>query len=730
MNLLYRLQTAIQTFRQPPPPQRKRAPYMFPVFRNGLVQWVMDDFAAYVTEGYNTNAIIYSAVNFKARTIAKARLRAYIGDPENPERLPPDHPLSMLCARPNPYQSWVEFQQQREAFLNIAGNSYTWLDRPKRNALPNAMYNMRPDWTYIIPETRGLKGYLYLPEGVAREQGLPILPQDMIHIKFPNPYDDLEGLGPGLSPMMPLAQSGDVDNAITGFLKQFIDRGAMMQGLIKLKNPADDDDVNRIKNRWREQYGGIDNWGEVGVLDMESEYQRLGLTFDEMAFDTLDARNESRMLGPFGVPPALIFTRYGLERNTFSNAVEARAACWEDTLMPELDLFAADDEYYLKAEDGGFVSYDTSNIPALQQNVTSLVDSSYKLFQMGMPVNQALATVGLKTEPVPGGDTGYLPISLVPVGTPPRQPVPPANSGSQSATNDQRDGGTQPGKAQHQHRHTVDQQPDENKARRDELWTKADRLATAHEETFRREAALQFGIDQRDVLALVTEAKQKSLERKAAIQWDMLIPDVRRTLLESGDRWREQFTPLISGVVKDAAAHWQVQAGLSFDVRNLEAEQWFNDYTLQFATPIQNTSADEIAAILQQGQREGWTVGEMQTALTDTFKQWISGNVDAAAFAAERLPPWRTEMIARTETIRAYNAGSTEIYRANNVTQREWLATNDDRVREAHLEANGQIVGMDELFNIGGEMLDYPGDPSGSPENTINCRCSTAPIIE
>jgi hypothetical protein len=42
-------------------------------------------------------------------------------------------------------------------------------------------------------------------------------------------------------------------------------------------------------------------------------------------------------------------------------------------------------------------------------------------------------------------------------------------------------------------------------------------------------------------------------------------------------------------------------------------------------------------------------------------------------------------------------------------------------VRPDHADAEGQIVGINESFYVGGEYLDYPGDDKGSPEQTINC---------
>jgi hypothetical protein len=39
-------------------------------------------------------------------------------------------------------------------------------------------------------------------------------------------------------------------------------------------------------------------------------------------------------------------------------------------------------------------------------------------------------------------------------------------------------------------------------------------------------------------------------------------------------------------------------------------------------------------------------------------------------------------------------------------------------------------IALDATFDVGGERLQYPGDPSGSPGNTIQCRCATTYVVE
>src|SRR5690606_21561761 len=99
--------------------------------------------------------------------------------------------------------------------------------------------------------------------------------QDMMHVKLPNLSDWTQGF----SPIVPMAQSADVDNDVTSFLKIFFENGALPAGLLKFSQPMDESQVARARSRWKEIYGGYEHWSEVAVLDMGGEYQKLGMTF-------------------------------------------------------------------------------------------------------------------------------------------------------------------------------------------------------------------------------------------------------------------------------------------------------------------------------------------------------------------------------------------------------------------------------------------------------------------
>jgi hypothetical protein len=55
-----------------------------------------------------------------------------------------------------------------------------------------------------------------------------------------------------------------------------------------------------------------------------------------------------------------------------------------------------------------------------------------------------------------------------------------------------------------------------------------------------------------------------------------------------------------------------------------------------------------------------------------------------------------------------------------------WLSARDNNVRPEHRKAETVYaagIPVGQPFVVGGEMLMYPGDPSGSAAMIINCRC-------
>jgi len=103
----------------------------------------------------------------------------------------------------------------------------------------------------------------------------------------------------------------------------------------------------------------------------------------------------------------------------------------------------------------------------------------------------------------------------------------------------------------------------------------------------------------------------------------------------------------------------------------------------------------------------------------------------------EGVETWanRGMVVARTETIAAYNAGTFAGMQSlagqlGGEWEKGWLSTHDNKTRPTHQAADietsgtGQRVPLGEPFIVGGFAGMYPGSPELPPQECIQCRCS------
>ena len=88
---------------------------------------------------------------------------------------------------------------------------------------------------------------------------------------------------------------------------------------------------------------------------------------------------------------------------------------------------------------------------------------------------------------------------------------------------------------------------------------------------------------------------------------------------------------------------------------------------------------------------------------------------------------------ARTAVTSAQNKGRIDAMRQAEddgvIMGKEWIATKDERTREAHAELDRVVVKIDEPFENEIGQIMYPGDPDADPANTYNCRCTIAEVV-
>jgi len=260
------------------------------------------------------------------------------------------------------------------------------------------------------------------------------------------------------------------------------------------------------------------------------------------------------------------------------------------------------------------------------------------------------------------------------------------------------------------------------------FWHKADQLARDYEGEFGDAAVNALEMDKRAILALLGKSKAGALRQKATIDWAVFGASVAKYLTDNVT-WKDAFlapmTSLMTAKVKDLNSEFNQ----TYPAAKLLKQQWFNEYTIRFAQPINDTTNETIKRMVEQATDEGWTIDNMRSRLEVMFKQWMDGDVplDELAWYTERMPQYRRENIARTETIKSMNVVSTNLYDAWGAPEKEWLATMDSRVRDTHATANGQVVKTGKPFNVGGYDMQFPGDMNAPAGEICNCRCTVIP---
>ena len=100
---------------------------------------------------------------------------------------------------------------------------------------------------------------------------------------------------------------------------------------------------------------------------------------------------------------------------------------------------------------------------------------------------------------------------------------------------------------------------------------------------------------------------------------------------------------------------------------------------------------------------------------------------------AEKWVKYRSEVIARTESLRSVHSGNNEMYRQavergdldSEELVRAWNTSQRPNVRDSHKTMHGQERKMGEMFLSGeGNLLEYPGDDRAPASDTVQCVCA------
>jgi len=132
---------------------------------------------------------------------------------------------------------------------------------------------------------------------------------------------------------------------------------------------------------------------------------------------------------------------------------------------------------------------------------------------------------------------------------------------------------------------------------------------------------------------------------------------------------------------------------------------------------VSDTTKDRIAQALDEAEAQGLTKSQTADYLVNTLQ-------------SDDFTRSRALTIARTESTAAASQGAMLAADSSDyLVGKIWIPIVDANTRPAHAEMDGEpAISLTDQFDVGGELLSYPGDLSGSPGNVINCRCCVAMV--
>jgi HK97 family phage portal protein len=360
----------------------------------------------------------------------------------------------------------------------------------------------------------------------------------------------------------------------------------------------------------------------------------------------------------FGVPSPLV----GEEKAVYRNISEAEASFWRETIIPELLYF---EEIFneglvpLYKEAGIYVAYDITVVEALRE------DANTTATRHGLYVDKGIKTINevreeLGKPPVAWGSVWYMPMNLFPVGS---------SSDAKNIT------------------------PPSETTKTQSLSLRA---LDINEQTH---LFFDFFESEKNVIA---EAYTDNLRALNSYDWSRWY----KTL---GVSYAKQAQGVYRRAINDTTA--QTKVTISFELANKRAEEWANRYVLE----LLGESKRYPQSITEETRRT------LERLIDTSLKAGESVNdIRAKILENPIFSEARAEMIARTETQRAYNKGNIEGYKLSGVVKAKRWQGGRDCCDECAINSDAKEVDLEDNFPSG------DSEPPAHP----NCLCYVSPVIK
>lgn len=652
-----------------------------------------------------TSSDIYIAANYRAKTLSSVPLKLYKGVGTKKTEVE-SGTLYEILQKVNPYWTARRLIQMSEMSLCLWGSAFWFMDRGQGGrGEPKEIWWARPDRVKVIPHpTEYISHFEYQTAG---GQTIPFKREETVWFRYPNPIDEYSGL----APLAAARIAADTSSAAMRSNAMMFNNGLQLAGFVspKMGEQWTQEQAEQIEESLKRRFQGANKAHRWAVLKRETQFMPLSISAKDAEYLGALEWSFETVCRVYGLSPDLLGGK-----TTFSNSAEARLALWEDTMKPECGFFSDEiTEQLLPLFPGqaDIAEFDFGSVEVLQEAEAAKWSRWKEQIEKGAKtVNEYREAIG--DDPLVWGDDWWATASLVPIGGPMAVEA-EAKAKEQAdalAAQLEQDAKNEPVEDE--------QKPNPNEPRRftrameyggpdhERVWRAFVERSDKHEAKVKSTVQRLFKDQQKSIIAKLTGRSVREVNPENPFDKAAWIR-----------KFREQMRPVLSQIIDDAgdAALKDINSAIGFDVKSPDAMRFLEQRVQRFAVQVNETTWTNLQASLVEGMDLGESIDDLAKRVESVMGERITSSA---------------QTIARTETIGALNGGTQIAWDQSGVVAgKEWSAALDERTRETHVAAHGQIRKLNEDFDVGGGSGPMPGS-IGSAEEDINCRCSTLPILD
>lgn len=358
----------------------------FAPFFSGLMRRTRFDYRKEVGDCLDAS-VVMAPVQWAQRALPEAELKVSRKKRDGTVDEVADHSMLALIQKPNPYYGDIVLWWGYVLSMLLDGNAY-WMIVRNRLGRPAELWYiphwmMEPKWP--ADGSVFISHYLYSPGGGAAS--MEIDPADVVHFRHGiNPRNPRKGLAPIDPVLREIFMDLESSNFVSALLRNMGAPGIVISPKGgAMPNPAD---VEATSAYVSAQFSG-DGRGRPLVLGAPTEVSQFG--FNPQVMDTGGARDvaEERVCAAIGIPAAVVGFGAGLQQTKVGATMEQLSKqAWENGVLPLCRLAADELKRSLLPQfgnaDGLDVFFDTSNVPAMQEDQDKKTTRWRELFEAGM----------------------------------------------------------------------------------------------------------------------------------------------------------------------------------------------------------------------------------------------------------------------------------------------------------------------------------------------------------